>query len=757
MGIPDDEAEVGDSYLCEQCGPEDHRETVQALARGEKIWETRNKIWQNEKKAGQRRKSGKGAKGGWLKKDVLSPEEEGSALEMQETGVKRKREEPEPEQQAIKAEDAEEKPVRGVRQEKRRKSVPPADTDTALVDIDQLPSDRKKIAMALSKIIAEDIQQRAKAGAYRIPDGHTVKSLGDHHAARIEYALTMNHESPSPNYSAQFRQLSFNLKKNKLLIERLLKGSLTADELSTMSSSDMASEELQKERATMKEQLDRQAIAIQEEGPRYRRTHKGDELIEDEYAQMQSDSVQAAPVRERASIAEDEGAGSPPAGADDQGSPMRVDAPPLKVDTKRTSGAGSMHDRRQSSQQFDIDAIWNKTAQSPTAISAGSGPRPLQQPPRRRSSVQQLREQTDGTKEDADVDRMLQDDDENDTYSPADYTGDDSIVWRGKIVQAADSVAPAVNARFVAGRDLSPSLSWRDLLPSSLSIDGRLAVDKAEQYLCSLQWSQSSDVSVLALTPYDDAEGFEQLFTYFKSRQRYAVVNRDKPALVKDLYIIPVDAGEELPTHVGLLEYCKLEGKAREKVLLATFVVGRAPGTPLSTQQISQMDGAPSSNLGPQAGGSGGPANGNGNGQHLPQHLRGGGPGPSGSPLNASGATFSPTNPGMGAVQPMTGYGTGPPPGSQGPPGQQGPSGLQSGGIPPNPYGAPPGLQQQHPNPLVNEILGPLQFAPTAQQVISADPNIPREKLEHLKRIMEEDLNARTDISALAKKLFGES
>lgn len=59
-----------------------------------------------------------------------------------------------------------------------------------------------------------------------------------------------------------------------------------------------------------------------------------------------------------------------------------------------------------------------------------------------------------------------------------------------------------------------------------------------------------------------------------------------------------------------------------------------------------------------------------------------------------------------------------------------------------------------HPNPLVNEILGPLHFAPTAQQLIRADPNIPRKKLERLKRIIEEDSDARTDMSALAKKLF---
>ena len=49
---------------------------------------------------------------------------------------------------------------------------------------------------------------------------------------------------------------------------------------------------------------------------------------------------------------------------------------------------------------------------------------------------------------------------------------------------------------------------------------------------------------------------------YFHSRERYAVVEKDKPAMVKDLYIIPVEAGEALPVHVEMLEllelYCEL-------------------------------------------------------------------------------------------------------------------------------------------------------------------------------------------------------
>lgn len=742
MGMPDDEDEVPDSYLCEQCGPDDHQETLQAMARKEKIWETRNKIYASEKRSSKNRK-GKSGTPGWLKKEVVNePEEIEKETPSQETGSKRKRDEEVKEevpQLDVKSED-EEKPTRPSRQDKRRKSSTPPETaapapapappdlETELIDIEKLPTDRKKTAEALSKLIVEDINARNKDGSFRIPDGHTAKSLGSFYAVRIEYSMKMNHESPSNQaYKDQFRALFANLKKNKVLLERLYDGSLTPDELSNMNTADMASEELQKERAVMKEALDRQAVAVQQEGPRYRRTHKGDELIEDVNDGVSEGGARhAAPVRERTSVADAEmiDAGSPTmAKPDGAGSPSMdaIESQPLRVDTRRReSTTTTAHERRQSSQQFDMNNIWAKTAQSPTQPSAG--PRPMQMPPRRRSSVQVSQQTESGIKDDADIDRMLQDDDD-DPYYPADYTGGDAIVWRGQIVQSTNNVHPSVNARFVAGRDITSTVSWRDLLPQKISVDGRLRVDLAENYICSLQWSSNSDVSVLALTPYDDLESFESLFTYFKSRDRYAVVNNDKPAMVKDMYIIPVEPGQEMPEHINLLEFNRLGQGVEERTLLATFIISRSPDTP-SISHAGVADSSSQHQIPP----------GGVNGHHLPQHMRAG---PSGSPLNPSTAAFSPPSN-------HTAY-----PGAQGfPPNPYTPTPPQSSGMPP--LQPPP---QPQTNPLVSEILGPLQYAPTAIQVVNADPNISKDKLDHLKRIMEEDLNTRTDIVALATKL----
>lgn len=736
MGMPEEDDEVGEHYFCENCRPEEHGETLEALERGEKIWETRTKIWQSERKTGKGRKS-KGAeekKPTWLKRELRDDDsvenEDGDTTAAKETpdaGTKRKRiakEEPEPEPepspQHTKEEPTQEKPGRANRQGKRQKSETLSrDPNTSLVDIEELPADRQKIALALSKLISEDVQARAGEGVFRIPDGQTAKSLGEYHASRIEYALHMNHGGPSSApYGAQFRTLNANLKKNKTLIEELLARSLTADELSTMSSSDMASEELQKERAAMKAEADRQTIIDHRaEGPRYRRTHKGDEIVENEAAASSSAPV-SRPVRQ--SIDADMAGMSPTTSHAGAASPTQG-SPSMSGDADHQSKAGE--EGRSSSQAFDVTSIWAKASQPP------SGPRPMQVPPRRRSSVQQITH-ADGIKEDADVDRMLADDDDDEAYSPNDIPSD--IVWRGKVVQMSGDVEPTVNARWVAGRDVSQTLPWKELLPSKLNIDGRLQIPKAEEYLCGLQWSSSSDVSVLALTPYDNADAFNQLFEYFKSRDRYAVVNKDKPALlVKDLYIIPVEAHSKLPDHVDMLEHCTIKRPVQERLLLATFVVTRAP-VEAAPQDQQTTDAAPSQTQAKSPDG------------HLPSHVRAQSmQGPAGSPINPSGPSFPPGNNGT----PQGGYAGGTPL----PPNPYLPQ--QAHGTPPQ-YSMPPQQAQgQAAQQMALEILGPLASCPSAQQLLNQPAGVTRDQLLNMRKIFDEDVATRTDFGAFAARL----
>lgn len=160
-----------------------------------------------------------------------------------------------------------------------------------------------------------------------------------------------------------------------------------------------------------------------------------------------------------------------------------------------------------------------------------------------------------------------------------------------------------------------------------------------------------------------------------------------------------------------------------KRMLLATFVCTRAPGTPAVAEQSGNAE---AQHQNAQMHGS------NGNGHHLPAHMRSGGPGPAGSPINAGQGTFSPIQ-------------------------QQ----MHGGGynMPPNPYAQqqPEAYQQSlSSNPLVNEILGGLQHAPSAMAILAAKPDMGREQLDHLRRILEEDPMTRTNLEALSRKLVAE-
>lgn len=67
MGIPEDESQLPDNYLCEQCSPQDHKQLLAAIARGEKPWEERalqrKREEEEERKAKKRGKGGKKGKG----------------------------------------------------------------------------------------------------------------------------------------------------------------------------------------------------------------------------------------------------------------------------------------------------------------------------------------------------------------------------------------------------------------------------------------------------------------------------------------------------------------------------------------------------------------------------------------------------------------------------------------------------------------------------------------------------------------------
>ena len=483
---------------------------------------------------------------------------------------------------------------------------------TELVDkISDLQSDdRKKVATAIVRMFVEQTKQAEKQHAFSLPPGQKADGFGLRLGLAVEYAVYLNFwgqsGKPSDQYTDKFRAILHNVKANHELRDRLLNGSLSPNDFSKMSRDDMASKELQEKKAEMMKEAEKQHMLIQEEGPRMRRTHKGEELIEDESHMADvTDSAFSAPViRKRASqIDTSIKQGSPEAPTPQ--SPTAVELPetisaasptidqPLKVDTSTPPQPPSALDRKPSNNNFNIEDVW----------SGVKGPDPDAQRSRQMSrpseSVVTPVQQTPGAgvQADAEIDQLLKDEEPEDEepYSPKDFAEPaepGAPIWRGKMSMAGIASFDG-SGKYVAGADLSSHLPWHTLIPSSLTIEGRIDIERASEYLCGLRWSNTTDVVVVSVIPTDDSENttqFDKLFRYFTERKRYGVVGKSAVPSVKDTYVVPLEAGvSKKPDFVELLEHCDIEDPTPERTLLLTFVV-KGNNSPTTAQTPRPLD-----------------------------------------------------------------------------------------------------------------------------------------------------------------------
>ena len=412
----------------------------------------------------------------------------------------------------------------------------------------------------------------------------------------VEYALYLNFwghaGDPSPDYGAKLRMMLHNVRANPQLRDRVLSGTLAPNEFSKMSHMDMASKELQEQTAEIIRQAEKQHVLVQDEGPRMRRTHKGDELIGGDSQFTTSDSLVSGMGRRRESMAEQGRIRHSPEHQSPQ-SPNAVELPhdiarsptstrSLTVDTSARPKA-----ERKSSSNFNIDNVWS-SVNSPgieRQRQSASGP-----------SGEAHHAPGPGVKADPEIDHLLKDDEDDEPYSPKDYEMEEGTVWRGNVVMHTVAEFRG-SARFAAGADLSSIYPWSLLMPPTLSIEGRIDVEKASEYLCGLRWSKTTDVSVAALAPAehaDDQAEFDRLFDYFTARARYGVIAHSPVPAVRDIYVVPLEAGDApKPEFVELLEVCALEDRRPARALLVAYVIKKQ-------QQQQQLDGSASAQATPR-------------------------------------------------------------------------------------------------------------------------------------------------------------
>ncbi len=439
--------------------------------------------------------------------------------------------------------------------------------------MDGLPSQRKSAAVPLIKLLSSEAIEAQRQGKYSIPAGQTADGIGAHLGLSIEHAVyhILCHGSGDTNdaYKSQIRTILFNVKKNDALRDGLLDGSITGQTLAKMSSQDMASREQQLRDAKIKQEQEKQHVIVQEQGPRIRRTHKGEEYVDETQQVAAEPDVTNAPVRRRESVGgQDMGEMKSPTAAS-PGGQMSPDGKPLSINTQARPRP-TIEAERKSSQAFNIQDVWSSVQGSP------DGERPaFPQIPYQSGELSQKPNQTEA---DPDIDALLKDEDvESPPYSPKSYDGDHAIVWRG-LVNMSPVARFQGSARKAAGADVENlGLTWQQLIPTMLTIEGRIDPARADNYLCGLRYSSTSDVIVVSLRASDastDRDQFNVLFNYFKTRNRYGVgVHPSNPA-IKDIYLIPLEAGsEKKPELLQLLDNDKIETPIQEDMLLIPFVI----------------------------------------------------------------------------------------------------------------------------------------------------------------------------------------
>lgn len=568
---------------------------------------------------------------------------------------------------------------------------PPADIPEAITE---LANQRQGPAKLLEKSMLFAVEKIGHSPA----DGVSNEGRALRLTLLVERAV---HDSRQHDYTKQIRSLAANLKSNLDLIARLLDNTLTPPMLAAMSSEELQTKKMQQETAAAKERSVRQSVISMDEsqGPRIRKTHKGDEIVDDG-SEMTNMPQRQLPKAGGSSNAQQTHSRNP------SGDRMRIDS------------------QQSSESNFDINTVYNNVPKSPSAAYR----RPSNPAPPAPWQGQLVN--------DPDMDRLLQDDDPDSEYSPEE--SDPDVVWRGQLTMTATADF-AVNAKHVAGANLVNTLNlpWSTLLPRKLTVGGRIAMQSATEYLCSLRWSSTMDLIVASLEaahPEGKAD-FDAMYNYFTTRERWAVVGDKGMANVKDTYLIPVAAGQgNHPEFLLNLEDNFLPQTRDQNTLLLVIVYRNDEATMQQLQHLRDSGGHGSAPTAPPSG-------------PLMN------PSPSPAPNNGAPRSNSAIGPGYSPTTPHVGAG-----------GFAAPQGVYNA---PAQYDGPSAMPvsaddaqrqaQRQGEAMARSILGPCASAPTLVYLMPHAHMMSSTEWQIIRRVLEQDERARTDLTYLGQLISKES
>lgn len=382
------------------------------------------------------------------------------------------------------------------------------------------------------------------------------KQLGLHVEQAVYQARSGGYGEPNEDYKMQIRAIIHNVKNNPDLAVRLMKNEISADDLAAMEPKDMASDAQKQKDAELKINLEKQHTLVEEEAPRIRKTHKGDEYV-DENRQLAESVTSRASVKKESTDGHQAEVKSPGPASDGR----RVIRRPS---TNKGQPFGDT--RRKSSANFNIDKVWSgvqgsSSEATPARVTdtATTGSPPVQ------------------TSADPEIDNLLKDEEEaSEPYSPREYT-EQGVVWQG-VVNGGTLGTFNAQAKFAAGCQPDVDnlrLSWSEVIPREVKLHGRIQPQRADEYLCGLEYSNSTEliiVSVAEPKSAHDSEQFNKFFKYLKDKERYGVGMQHRVPAIKDIYLLPLDVGQALPSVMNALQHSQPD-PVQEKQFLIPIVI----------------------------------------------------------------------------------------------------------------------------------------------------------------------------------------
>lgn len=473
----------------------------------------------------------------------------------------------------------------------RQKPLAQLETSNTIAEI--LDSTRRSVAGVFQRALLPTIVTAASNGKLDLHDDSPEKRA-EKLAIEIEHAMYMeltdrDGKDVGQKYRDRSRTLSFNLRdeKNPGLRARVVFGEITPQRISTMPSEELANQELRELTDAVRAESTKQSVLRAAEGPRIRRTHKGEELVEGEQEFSKSTSENTAPASFSTNHKEDPDNQSPthisnPSPPQSSASPPPVEQASYSPESKSPVTVQAEVLRKSSGSNFDIKNVWN-SVRSPSTASAV----PMHSPSEAVAQAYSVQEKV--TDADPEIERMFEDEDNapaSPPYSPSQFAlsttaSPPSFIWEGKIGMNNVSTFTAY-ASFAGGLDMKAR--WDHVLEPVLSIEGRIAHDTATEYLCNQRFSQSKSLVAVMFTAKDREArgGFDKLFSHLQLRKRYGVLKHNLPN-VRDSFLITLDVEEKLPEFFYLVDGHQIpEGSRRHKILLGVYVVAKVDPLSLS-------------------------------------------------------------------------------------------------------------------------------------------------------------------------------